>query len=76
MPPIAVYYSGMGKKSTGAELISTDAAAAALGLSPRQVRAHAAAGRLPAQRIGRDWLFQLADVLAFVPERVGRPKNT
>ena len=67
------------KNDPGSDLIDTDAAAGLIGCDPRTVRRHAAAGRLPAVALGRDWLFRRADVLAFRPPtpggRRGRPRN-
>ena len=38
-------------------LISTQQAADLLGITSRRVRALIASGKLPAQRVGRDWLI-------------------
>jgi excisionase family DNA binding protein len=46
------------------QLLSTRAAAARLGLSPRQVRARIRSGALPAARIGNVWVIQAADLEA------------
>lgn len=43
-------------------LLNTKAAAARLGISPRRVAALIVAGRLPAQKIGRDWVIKEADL--------------
>lgn len=54
-------------------LITTAQAAGQLGVSVRRVQALIKARRLPAERIGRDWLineFHLADVAERKP---GRP---
>lgn len=60
-------------------LLSTKDAAARLGITPRRVAALIAAGRLPATKLGRDWLIAEAD-LALVAERkpgnrTGRPRT-
>jgi len=60
-------------------LLNTTAAAARLGISPRRIAALIVAGRLPAQKIGRDWLIEETD-LALVAERrpgnrTGRPRR-
>ena len=36
--------------------VSAEEAALVMGVTPRQVRRLAEAGRLPAQKVGRDWL--------------------
>jgi len=43
-------------------MLTTAQAAAALGISQRRVQELVKAGRLPAQRIGRDWLIAPADL--------------
>jgi excisionase family DNA binding protein len=65
--------AGMGNKPD--ELISTAEAARVLKLSVQQVRTHARNGNLPAQRVGRDWVFRRKDVNAFTPAPRGRPKG-
>lgn len=59
-------------------LLTTRQAATRLGISPRRVAALILAGRLPAQKIGRDWLIEenaLALVLTRPPgNRSGRPR--
>jgi excisionase family DNA binding protein len=63
----------MGYKST-MELISTAKAAEVLGVSERRVRVLITEGRLPAQKVGRDYVVN-ADDLALVAKRpTGRPK--
>jgi len=47
-----------------AQLLSTRAAAARLGLSPGQVRARIRSGALPAARVGNVWVIQAADLEA------------
>ena len=60
-------------------LLTSTQAATRLGISPRRVLALITAGRLPAQRIGRDWLIA-EESLAVVAERksgnhTGRPRT-
>lgn len=53
--------------------IPTSVAAKILKLSPSRVRALALAGVLPAVRVGRDWVYERADVRAFkATDRPGR----
>lgn len=66
----------MGKKTISeAALIPTAEVARLLGRSPQAIREYARRGLLPALAIGRDWLFRPADVAAFAPPKMGRPKN-
>jgi chromosome partitioning protein len=56
--------------------LTTDQAAAQLGISVDRVRALIHAGRLPAEKHGRDWLIR-ADHLALVRvRRAGRPRTS
>lgn len=60
-------------------MLTTKDAAARLGVTPRRVSALIAAGRLPAMKMGRDWLIAESD-LALVAERkpgnhTGRPRT-
>lgn len=60
-------------------LITSKEAAERLGITPRRVGALIAAGRLPATKLGRDWLIA-EDALALVAERKpgnrsGRPRT-
>ena len=43
-------------------LLSTQEAATRLGISRRRVLALVSTGRLPAQKVGRDWIIQEADL--------------
>lgn len=56
-------------------MLTTTQAAAQLGITPRRVLALIAAGRLPAQKLGRDWLIRPEDLeLERVKDRKpGRP---
>jgi excisionase family DNA binding protein len=55
-------------------LLSIPEAAERLGLSPAMVRRYCASGRLPAQKVGRDWTVRQRDVERFAaaPRRRGR----
>ena len=55
-----------------AEYITTREAAQRLEVTPRQVRAMIHAGRLPAQKVGRDWLIR-PDDLDLVKDRKPEP---
>jgi excisionase family DNA binding protein len=55
------------------EQITTTAAAARLGVTPRRVRALIDDGRLPATRIGRDWLIDVADLARVADRKPGWP---
>lgn len=58
------------------EVMTTDQVAELLGVTRRMVRYWANRGTLPAQKIGRDWVFLTQDVHAFAAtwqRRRGRP---
>jgi excisionase family DNA binding protein len=55
------------------ELLTTQKAAEALGVTPRRIRALIAAGRLDATLIGRDWLINPADLEKVRKRKPGRP---
>lgn len=60
-------------------IITSKQAATRLGVTPRRVGALIAAGRLPATKLGRDWLIA-EEALALVAERCpgnhsGRPRT-
>lgn len=57
------------------DLISTAEAGRRLGLSPRRVRALITEGRLPARRIGRDYLIRAADLAGVTIHPVGWPRG-
>jgi excisionase family DNA binding protein len=46
-------------------LLTTSQAAAALGISPRRCRQLIEQGRLPASRVGRDWLIDANRLTGF-----------
>lgn len=56
-------------------MLTTTQAASILGVSPRRVLALIEAGRLPAQKVGRDWIIQEADLEAVKERRQGWPKG-
>lgn len=56
-------------------LIPVIKAAALLGLTPRRVQALIAQGKLPAQRIGRDYLIDPGDLELLERRPSGRPKK-
>lgn len=56
--------------------LTTPQAAEQLGISTRRVRALIAAGRVPAERLGRDWIIAEPDLDAVRDRKPGRPKKT
>lgn len=54
-------------------LITTNEAATRLGVSARRVQAMIKAGRLPAQKVGRDWLIKEKDLKLVEDRKPGRP---
>jgi excisionase family DNA binding protein len=56
------------------EFISTKQAAEKLGVTIRRVQALVTSGKLPATRIGRDYLIKEADLKLIENRKVGRPK--
>jgi excisionase family DNA binding protein len=46
-----------------------------LNISTRRVRALIAAGRMPAKRLGRDWIIAEPDLDAVRDRQPGRPKK-
>ena len=56
-------------------LLNTAQAARALGLTPGRVVQLIHAGRLPAEKLGRDWVIDPQAVAAFVPGKIGYPKG-
>lgn len=55
------------------EVLSTKQAAERLGVTVRRVQALVTAGRLPAQKIGRDFIIKVADLQLVENRKVGRP---
>lgn len=56
-------------------LITVSKAAARLGVTPRRVQALIASGKLRAQRIGRDYLIDPADLPSLERRPPGRPRK-
>lgn len=56
-------------------LITTREASTIIGVTIRRVQALIKSGKLPAERIGRDWMIRRADAEKHQPERGGRPKR-
>ncbi len=54
-------------------LITTSQAAQQLGVSVRRVQALIKARRLPAERIGRDWLINESNLERVAERKPGRP---
>ena len=54
-------------------VLTVNQAAERLKLSPQAIRKYITEGRLPAQKVGRDWILQAADVTRF--GRRKRPKG-
>jgi excisionase family DNA binding protein len=57
------------------EFLTTKQAAERLGITPRRVQALIEAGRLPAQKFGRDYQIKEADLKLVKDRKVGRPKK-
>ena len=60
---------------TAMGLLTTNDAASRLGVSQRRVIALIQDGRLPAQRIGRDYLIEERDLKLVSDRKPGRPPN-
>jgi len=57
-------------------MIGTTEIAARLGVSAERVRALIKTGRLPAQKLGRDWFAQEKDLELVKNRKPGRPRKT
>jgi len=57
------------------KLINTKEASEKLGVNGQRVRALIAAGRLPAQKVGRDWVIREKDLAKVADRKVGRPRK-
>lgn len=55
--------------------LTTTQAADLLNVTTRRVQALIKAGRLPAQRFGRDWQIKEADLKLVADRKTGRPKR-
>jgi excisionase family DNA binding protein len=56
------------------KLLSATEAAERLGVTPNRVRALISAGRLPAQKVGRDYVIDPAHLKLVRHRKPGRPK--
>jgi excisionase family DNA binding protein len=54
-------------------ILTTNEAAAILGVTPARVRAMILAGRLKADKFGRDWQIREEDLELVKDRKVGRP---
>jgi excisionase family DNA binding protein len=57
-----------------AKLLTTTEVAEELFISKRRVQALIKAGRLPAKKVGRDWLIKRTDLDLVADRRPGRPR--
>lgn len=59
------------------KLLTTQQAAARIGLRPAIMRRYCQQGRLHAYKIGRDWMIptDALDKFASLPRKVGRPRG-
>ncbi|HEX8141408.1 MAG TPA: helix-turn-helix domain-containing protein [Pyrinomonadaceae bacterium] len=57
------------------EFLTTKQVAEKLGITPRRVQALIEAERLPAEKIGRDYLIREKDLKLVEDRKVGRPKK-
>lgn len=55
------------------QLLTTAEAAAKLGVSPRRVRKMITDGRLPAKKVGRDYVIDPRGLKAVEDRKTGRP---
>lgn len=57
------------------EVLTTKQAAERLGITVRRVQALVSAGRLPAVKIGRDFVIKPSDLRLVEHRKAGRPKR-
>lgn len=57
------------------DFLTTNQVAEKLGVSLRRVQALVTSGRLPAQKIGRDYLIREKDLKLVEERKVGRPRK-
>lgn len=57
------------------KLLTTQEASKLLGVNPSRVRQFILEGRLPAVKIGRDWIISKDDLAKVANRRTGRPKQ-
>jgi excisionase family DNA binding protein len=58
------------------ELLTTAQAAKKLKVTPRRVIALIEAGRLPASKLGRDYIIEATDLARVKDRRPGRPRKS
>ena len=56
-------------------LINTKKASKLLGVNAQRIRQLIAAGRLPAQKVGRDWVIRERDLAKVADRKPGRPRK-
>ena len=57
------------------KFINTKAAAEILGVNDSRVRQLILSGRLPAQKVGRDWIIRERDLAKVADRKPGRPRK-
>jgi excisionase family DNA binding protein len=57
------------------DFLTTKQVAEKLGVTPRRVQALVTAGKLPAIKIGRDYLIKEKDLKLVEDRKIGRPKK-
>ena len=57
-------------------MLTTTQAAKRLGITPRRLRVLIEQNRLPAQKVGRDWLIAEADLALVAERKAGRPPKS
>jgi excisionase family DNA binding protein len=62
-------------QDAASEMLGTTEAGQELGVSAERVRMLITTHRLPARKIGRDWVIQRADLSAVAERPVGRPRR-
>ena len=67
----------MRKKGTKEKInyLTVTEAGERLGVSRRRVQALITAGRLPAEKFGRDWVIRESDLAAVADRKTGAPKG-
>ena len=56
-------------------LLTTAQAATRLGITPGRVRVLIRSGRLPAEKVGRDWVIDETDLQSVSVRKPGRPRT-
>ena len=57
------------------DFLTTKQVAGRLGITPRRVQALIEAGKLPAQKFGRDYMIKEKDLSLVKDRKVGRPRK-